>query len=160
MTDRRERRIRLGIILMMVGIVFFAWERFDFLESESILLLLGLGFLGGYLWKRRYGLMVPAGVLMGIGAGKLFEENFASSVDGGQLGLGLGFLSVFAVPLLVERKSHWWPLIPGGFLILSAFDATDDISRILFRHWPLTLVAFGAMLVLAGWLDRGRARSD
>ena len=158
MSDRRKRRIPIGVVLILVGLVFFLRPRFDFLDSEYILLLLGLVFLGAYLWRRRYGFMVPAGVLMGLGLGRLLDAN--SFADGDQLGLGLGFLAIFLVPLAYQRKSHWWPLIPGGVLILSAFEATEDLSRYLFSNWPLALVVVGAVLVVAGWIDRERSGSD
>ena len=145
---------------MLVGLAFFLRPRFDFLDSEYVLLLLGVVFLGAYLWQRRYRLMVPAGVLMGLGVGRLFDENLASFAEGSQLGLGLGFLAIYLVPLLYQRKSHWWPLIPGGVLILSAFESTENIARYLFDHWPLALVAAGALLVVLGWIDRERERSS
>ena len=145
---------------MLVGLAFFLRPRFDFLDSEYILLLLGVVFLACYLWQRRYGLMVPAGVLMGLGVGRLFDENLASFAEGSQLGLGFGFLAIFLVPLAYQRKSHWWPLIPGGVLILSAFEQTENVARVLFEYWPLALVAAGAVLVAAGWLGRKRESSS
>ena len=159
MSDRRRRRTRIGFIMILIGLAFFLRPRFDFLDSEYILLLLGVVFLGAYLWQRRYGLMEPAGVLMGLGVGRLFDENLASFAEGTQLGLGLGFLAIYLVPLLYQRKSHWWPLIPGGVLILSAFEQTEKVARVLFEYWPLALIVVGALLVVVGWIDRERARS-
>lgn len=159
MSDRRRRRTRIGFIMILIGLAFFLRPRFDFLDSEYILLLLGVVFLGAYLWQRRYGLMVPAGVLMGLGVGRFFDENLASFAEGTQLGLGLGFLAIYLVPLLYQRKSHWWPLIPGGVLILSAFEQTEKVARVLFEYWPLALIVVGALLVVVGWIDRERARS-
>ena len=157
MRDRRKRRMRIGVILMVVGLFFFFRLRFDFLESEYLLLVIGLVFLGAYLSQKRYGLMVPAGVLMGLGVGRLIDKNLTGFAEGDQLGLGLGFLAVFFVPLVYQRKSHWWPLIPGGVLILSAFESTENIARYLFDHWPLALVAVGALLVVLAWMDRERS---
>ncbi len=157
MSDRPKRRMRIGVVLVLVGLAFFLRPRFDFLDSEYVLLLLGVVFLGAYLWQRRYRLMVPAGVLMGLGVGRLFDENLASFAEGSQLGLGLGFLAIYLVPLVYQRKSHWWPLIPGGVLIASAFEDTEKLARVLFDHWPLALVAVGAVLIVAGWLDRERS---
>lgn len=161
MRDRRMRRIRIGFVLMMVGLVFFFRPRFDdFFESEYVLLVMGLVFLGAYLSQKRYWLMVPAGVLMGLGVGRLLDKNLTGFAEGDQLGLGVGFLAIYLVPLLYQRKSHWWPLIPGGVLILSAFESTENIARYLFDHWPLALVAAGALLVVLGWIDRERERSS
>ena len=157
MSDRRKRRMRIGVILMVVGLFFFLRLRFDFLESEYLLLVIGLVFLGAYLSQKRYGLMVPAGVLMGLGVGRLIDKNLTGFAEGDQLGLGLGFLAVFFVPLVYQRKSHWWPLIPGGVLVLSAFESTENIARYLFDHWPLALVAVGALLVVLAWMDRERS---
>jgi hypothetical protein len=150
----------VGVVLIVVGVAFFLRPRFDFFESEYLLLLLGALFLGGYLWQRRYGLMVPAGVLLGLGAGQLLDGALSGPTQWGQLALGLGFLGVFAVPLALGDRSHWWPLIPGAVLILSALEQTEDLVRYLFENWPLLLVLIGVALVTAGWFGRGRSRSS
>ena len=150
----------MGTILIVVGAAFWLRPSFDFFESEYFLLALGAIFLGAYLWRRRYGLMVPAGVLLGLGAGQILDAGRRGPIEWDQLGLGLGFLAVFLVPLAYERKSHWWPLIPASVLVLSAFDQTADIARLLFENWPIALVVGGVLLIVAGWLDRGRTRSS
>ena len=51
MSDRLTRRMRIGTILIVIGLVFFLRPRFDFFDSEYVFLLLGIGFLVGYLWQ-------------------------------------------------------------------------------------------------------------
>lgn len=160
MRDPQRRRATAGVVLIVVGAAFLLRPKFDYFESEYLLLLVGALFLGGYLWRRRYGLMIPAGVLLGLGTGQLLQENLGAGTNWELLALGLGFLAIYAVPLLVGSRSHWWPLIPGGVLVLSALEQTEDLVRLLFEHWPLVLVLVGLVLLADALLLRGRKRSS
>ena len=72
------------------------------------------------------------------------------------LGMGFGFLAIFLIPLVYERRTHWWPLIPGSVLILISIRQADDIVHYLFtKGWPLILVIIGVMILLGAF---GRSR--
>jgi hypothetical protein len=54
-------------------------------------------------------------------------------------------------------KALWWPLIPGGILLLVALVvlAEEGIGADLLRWWPLLLIGAGLVMVL-GYLSRQR----
>lgn len=159
MAELEKRRITAGAVLIAVGLALYALERMEGLGGEVVLAVLGLAFLVGYLWRRAYPLLVPAGILLGLAVGIYLDDALASGVEGVVLGLGCGFLFIYVVGLAYERRNVWWPLFPGAALVLLAFPVTEELVRRAFESWPLLLVAVGALLVIAG-LVRSKGRPE
>jgi len=110
-----------GVILIVIGVTLFAIQWLD-LDADVIVLVIGLVFAGAYSATRRYGLLIPAGILTGLGAGILLED-FGATREPVALGLGLGFLAIYGVDLIALRspeRARWWPLIPGAILTVIA----------------------------------------
>ena len=60
------------------------------------------------------------------------------------------------IALLYEKRAHWWPLIPGAVLLISAFEMGEDLMRFLFSGgWPLVLVLIGVIILLGTFTKRG-----
>jgi hypothetical protein len=157
MSSNRNRSVAAGLVLIGVGSILFLLNRIEGIGQPAILLVLGTIFLAGYVYSRQYGLMVPAGILLGLGAGSLAEEGWLEFGDPSKLGLGAGFIAIFLVPLIVEHRSHWWPLIPGAILVLLGFPDTEKAVRWLFDNWPVILIGVGVLVLLGGLLRRPRA---
>ena len=152
----RQSRWIAGLILIAVGLGFFFLRGDGVSGTQTVAVVISAVFLVAYLLRRSYGLLVPAGILLGLGFGDLLE--FGSIDDGTTFGLGCGFVFIYLVALLVERSSHWWPLIPGVVLILGSFDNLRQIGSLLYEYWPLALVAVGLLIIfgfLGGDRDRG-----
>ena len=141
-----------GVILIVIGVTLFAIQWLH-LDANVIVLVIGLVFAGAYAATRRYGLLIPAGILTGLGAGIVLED-FGLSREPVVLGLGLGFLAIYAVDLLrggSRDRARWWPLIPGAILIVIAAGGGafgDEGARAVERGWPIILIAIGAWLLL------------
>jgi len=71
------------------------------------------------------------------------------------LGLGFGFIAVYLIPLVYERRSHWWPLIPGGVLLINAFSSFQKFVNVVFDNWPLALVVVGIIVLLGAFRGQG-----
>jgi len=141
-----------GVILIAVGVTLFAVQLLH-LDGDVIVLVIGMVFATAFVATRRYGLLIAAAILTGLGAGILLEDLGVA----GQpvvLGLGLGFLAIYLVDALTSgaiRSARWWPLIPGAILTLiagaeSTFGA--DGARLIARGWPVLLIAAGAWLLV------------
>ena len=157
-SDRQKRRVTAGIVLVVVGLALFVFERFEDIGHGAVLSLVGAAFLVAYFLRRNYGLLVPGGILTGLGLGELGERTLSSfSDDPTLLGLGLGFLAIYGIALAFERRSHFWPLIPGIVLVLLALPGTDELLDLLFDNWPLLLAAIGVVLLLSGLRGRRSA---
>lgn len=150
----------VAAVLIVLGMIGLAA---DYLGGDQVIVLaVGLVFLAVYLWNRRYGFLVPGGILTGLGAGLA-----AGMASGGAepvlvpAGLGAGFLLIYALDLLVSGGvERWWPLIPGSILLVfGPFDGAgaSGAPRAAAFWPPLVLVAFG-ILIVAGltWRRGGR----
>lgn len=147
-----------GVILIAVGVTLFAVQLLN-LDGDVIVLVIGLIFAAAYTATRRYGLLIPAGILSGLGTGILLED-YGLMGEPVVLGLGLGFLAIYAVDLLAagaREPGRWWPLIPGTILtIIAGAESTfgPDGARLIAQGWPILLIAAGAWILL-----RGRTRA-
>jgi hypothetical protein len=143
-----------GVILIAVGATLFAVQLLN-LDGDVIVVVIGLIFAAAYAATRRYGLLIPAGVLTGLGTGILLED-YGVMGEPVVLGLGLGFLAIYAVDLIstgAREPGRWWPLIPGGILtVIAAAESTfgAEGARLISQGWPIVLIAAGAWLLLRG----------
>lgn len=150
MSTQRNRRATAGVVLIAVGLALYLLERVEGLDHGAILALVGAGFLVAYFLRRNYGLLVPGGILTGLGLGRLADRTLSTLGDPTLLGLGLGFLSIYAIALAFERRTQVWPLIPGTILVLLAVPGTERLFELLFDNWPLLLAAIGVVLLVTG----------
>jgi len=147
--NANPRQIIPGLILIALGIAFLLMQYFEF-GPGLFLTLLGLVFLIPYAFTRSYGLLIPGGILAGIGIGLVFERVLARPDVTVSMGLGLGFIAIFVVQRVVAGASHWWPLVPGGILLLVGLAETmPQAQQVLERGWPVILIVIG-LGILAG----------
>lgn len=154
MSDLRRRRIGAGLVLIVIGVGLYLQQHYTSIGDEAVLLILGAAFLGGYFYKRQYGLLIPGCLLLGSGLGSTGEAWIDSTADSTLLGLGLGFLAIWVLGFLVEKRKHFWPLIPSAVLILTALPLTDDLVSYLFENWQLILILIGVCLLVAAFLGK------
>jgi hypothetical protein len=141
-----------GVILIAVGATLFAVQLLH-LDADVIVLVIGLVFASAFAATRRYGLLIPAGIMTGLGAGILLEDIGAKG-EPAMLGLGLGFLAIYAVDALssgARAPGRWWPLIPGAIItVIAGASGTfgQESARAIEQGWPILLIAVGAWLVM------------
>jgi hypothetical protein len=138
-----------GAALVVIGVVAFALQYFQGPGRAVVLLLAGGSFVAAYFFSDIYGLLVPGGILVGLGLGSLGEWWGVSVRDPNAAGLGIGFVAIYVIERLYRRRAHWWPLIPGFILIVSGFGARfGDVGHILWRSLPAILIVLGVVLVV------------
>jgi hypothetical protein len=156
MTDRRS--LTLGLVLLFVGLYFLLWRSFRFSGPGAILILIGAVFFTLSAIRRWRGPLLPAGILLGLGAGFLLQDSLTSTLPRWAtllLGLGAGFLLVAAIDRAADRDRRPPPLVPGlvlvGVALLAAIaqqvDLTEPLAR-LAELWPWALVLAGVALVV------------
>lgn len=149
-----------GIALIVIGLLTLAGQVLD-LQNLGLLVLpaLALIFLAWGLITRTFGLIIPGGILAGIGLGAIVVEQ--SWVPMGEMTQGGVFLLCFAagwvlislLSVFTSERLQWWPLIPGGILgaigvLLLAGDAGVKVLELLGYAWPVALIIAGLYLVL------------
>jgi hypothetical protein len=143
-----------GVILIVVGVTLFAVQLLH-LDADVIVLVIGLVFATAFAGTRRYGLLIPAGILTGLGVGILLED-FGVQGEPVLLGLGLGFLAIYGADFLTtgaHAPGRWWPLIPGAILtVIAGAESTfgAEGARVIQQAWPILLIAAGAWFLLRG----------
>jgi hypothetical protein len=138
----------LGLLLIGLG-AFLAVVLLTDLGGEVIVLTVGVVFLLAYAFTRTYGLLIPGGIVTGLGAGILIES--AGGPTGTVvLGLGAGFLTIALVDVLVSpgREAWWWPLIPGGILTVTGASDTAGWQNTGAFVVPAVLIAVGLLIML------------
>jgi len=151
--SKRRQRLIAGLTLILLGLALFALDRIEGLGQAAVFFLVGGAFLAAYLARREYGFLIPAGVLLGLGLGKIGRHGLLGFADNPlPFGLGCGFVSIWVIALLYQRRSPWWPLIPGAILILVGLPDTEVWLQAVRDNWPLLLVVAGVIVLLAGLL--------
>jgi hypothetical protein len=156
--------ISTALMLIGIGVFLIAAQVFDI----GVLVLLGLGAaftLWGIL-TRAAGLLIPGGILNGIGLGALTIEQLLPNLDGDAEGgvfllcFALGWASIALLSAIFTSDRQWWALVPatilaliggavlGGGIWARALELASD-------YWPLVLVVIGAWMLL----ERGRGET-
>ena len=136
-----------GLSLIILGISILLAQYFAF-GPGVFLTMLALVFLIPYTLTHSYSLLIPGCVLAGIGLGLLFGRALARPDTAVAIGLGLSFIVIYIVQAFIAGESHWWPLIPGGILVLVGLAETvPDMQPVIERGWPIVLILIGLGIV-------------
>jgi hypothetical protein len=135
--------------LVVIGLVVLALQYAHGPGRAVVLLLAGGSFIATYFYTEIYGLLIPGGVLFGLGLGSLGEWRDVAVRDPNAVGVGIGFVAIYAIERLYRHRAHWWPLVPGVILVGSGLGARfGEIGPILWRWAPAILIVLGVVLVV------------
>lgn len=153
----RRNRIISGLVLILLGGLFLLNQIVQ-IPSVGNLFLPGLGLIF-LIWgavTRTGGLLIPGGILTGIGAGVYLMETLP--LEGTQqpgvflMTFGGGFALITLLSLVFSDEKHWWALIPGGILAaigaaLYMGGAALDVLEMIGRFWPVALILVGIWVI-------------
>ncbi len=141
----RRQGIILGVGLIILGIAFLIAHLLGNWGDVLTSLVIGVGFLLWYADRRRYGLLIPGALFIGVGLGAIAERLTPHGAFD-TIGLGLGFLLIYGIDWLTTHANRWWPLLPGLFLLLSGLGDTYPLMNRL--GWPIAIIIAGILLLL------------
>ena len=154
-----RRGLNLGVALVALGIYFILYRSLHFRGPGPILLLIGAILLAFSALREFRGPVVPAGVLLGLGAGFLLRDplqrwmpHWATLL----LGLGAGLLLAGGLGRVTGQERRAAPIVPGIVLVVIALGAAleqnvaipESFYESLWKLWPFAFVVAGAILVL------------
>ena len=151
----------VGFVLVLIGggaLVSELLPDFD----RYVPLAIGLGLLAVFFVTRSYIALIFGALLTGVGAGLLVSDMLPGIKDDGPgavLGLAGGFLGIWLVSWLTKVKEHhFWPLIPGGILLLVGIGLVLDLFENDLSRWvvPAIVVGIGVLVMVAGYLRMSR----
>jgi len=160
-----RRGLNFGIALVAIGIYFLLRRQLHLRGPGPILLLIGTILLAISALREFRGPVVPAGVLIGLGAGFLLRDPLEPWMPGWAtllLCLGSGLLLAAGIDRFVGRERRPTPLVPGVILVaIAAVTAVsrnlripDNLYDVAWRLWPWALVAAGVILVVHAMRSR------
>ena len=152
MEAQKRQRLLAGLVLVVIGLVLFALNRVGNIGPWAIFFIVGSAFLTAYFYQREYGFLIPACILLGLGAGNVGADFFDFGLSA-RLGLGLGFIAIYVIAFVYERerRTQWWPLIPGTVLIVTSLTRVRYIVEFMVDNWPLALVILGILIMLGAF---------
>lgn len=157
-TEKRHRLV-WGIVLVGIGLWMLVSNLTDWNLGAAFPLGLGLLFLVWGSVSRKLGLLIPGGILSGIGAGALLLAGPFSGLEepasGGlfMLSFAVGWALITLASALFIHETAWWPLIPGGIMAfiggaLLIGGPALEVLEYFGQGWPIVLIAVGLYLIL------------
>jgi len=146
-TGMGDPRRMVGLLLIAGGLL---WALIAITDLDGTVVVPGVGmvFLVAYLVTRRYGLLIPGGIVTGLGIGLVVAAQGGPG-EAVVLGLGLGFVAITAFDaMLGDGGAAWWPLIPGGILTVVGASQIAGIHDIGIYLVPAALIVVGLLMLL------------
>ncbi len=153
-----------GVILIVIGLGMLLFQLID--QPLLFPLALGTVFLAAGIVTRKAGLLVPGGIIGGVGLGALFIETGwlypTGSVESGGVFLiafSMGWFLITLLSKLFTSETQTWALIPGGIIAaiggLVLMGQTGlGILEVAGRFWPVILVVIGLRIIYGWWKER------
>ncbi len=144
--------IAIGVLALVAQVVKSDWLGMLFLPT------LGLIFLAWGSLTRKVGLLIPGGIISGLGLGAMLVESplgqLGDPARGGLflLAFALGWGLITLLSALFTSQTHWWPLIPGSIMAvvggaLLVGNIAPQILTVMGSLWPLGLIILGLYLL-------------
>ncbi|MCA9917683.1 MAG: hypothetical protein KC445_07015 [Anaerolineales bacterium] len=152
-----------GLILLAIGLIALAGQfvTISLPENFGLLIVPGLGalFLVSGILSRKAGLMIPGGILSGVGWGVYAISGPFSIWQGDNEGgvflifLGLGFGLITVATAVFTKETHWWALIPGSIIAFVGVSilfggAFMTVLAFVGKLWPVILILLGISILI------------
>lgn len=160
-----RRGLNIGIVLVGLGLFFLLRRELHLSGPGPVLLVIGAILFTFSALRHFRGPVVPASVLLGLGAGFLLRDLLDPWMPPWAtilLGLGGGLLLAAGIDRQAGRERRPSTLGPGIILVAIAAAAAlatnlrvpETVVDALWSLWPWALVAAGVILVVQGMRRR------
>jgi hypothetical protein len=163
-TEDARGGLTAGIILIVIGLGLLASR---FLSLDNLFPLgLGMIFILAGVLKRSAGLLIPGGIISGVGLGIVVTQNGLLAgmgvFDSGALMLlcmAVGWFSIIVLSKLFTDETQIWPVFPGGAMAvigsLMLMGANGlEVLKFLGSYWPAVLILIGISVMVQAWREQ------
>lgn len=159
-----KHNLATGLVLVVLGAGLLLFQIFDLPMFFPI--VLGCIFLAAGIIKRSAGLLIPGGIISGVGLATLATtQNWLfpmGSTEAGGLFLvlfSMGWFSIALLSKLFTAETQTWALIPGAILaaiggLVLMGERGITVLKLVGTYWPLVLVVIGAAILIGWWKER------
>ncbi len=159
----QNNRMVAGFAIIAIGLLALAAQ---FVQSALlgmlVLPVLGIIFIAWGWVTRTPGLLIPGGILTGLGVGTILITNVMTGLDSMAQGgvfmicMALGFAAIFPMAWFVSQVKMWWALIVATILGLLGVGLMTggmllDLFKLAGYLWPLVLVVIGGSILYKAW---------
>lgn len=163
--NKRNGRFVAGAILVTIGILTLLGNLVKNVDLAMwIVPAIGLVFLISGLVTRNRGLLIPGGIVGGVGGALIVMQALGDRLtENGKGGLfllvfSLGWLLIAVLSLVVPNEEGkyrfmYWPLIPGGILaaigaLVIQGESGLQVLNYIGQGWPVVMIGIGLYLLL------------
>jgi hypothetical protein len=166
--NKRDAALVAGVLFIICGMVLLLDQNLK-TGWLSLLLLpaIGLSFLYGGYRTQKYGLIIPGGLLTGLGIGvfifftRLLDLGWANRVGFLLLAFGFGWAIVVLATYLLFNHIPWWAVVTGaviasiGLVFLLTPMRVTDFALYVGCALGLAMLAWGVSRRLFGLIIPG-----
>lgn len=158
-SDSRRGRLVAGIVMLVVAALALAAPHLPWaLSGRALPALLGVGFIVWAALARSCGLLVPGGILLGVGVGLWLQPEYGPAALMFAMAGGFLSISLLSVALFGRGKSAWWTVWPAlglcaAGLVVGGGSEVRQFLRFAASYWPYALL-LGAVLLIASALRK------
>ena len=120
------------------------------------MIVMGVAFVVWAALARTAGLLVPGGVILGVGTGLWLRGAYGPAAFLLSLAAGFLLISVLSLALFGRGgRSTWWTVWPAGGLTIAAAAVgggpeVRELFRALRDYWPYALLVAALALIASG----------
>lgn len=156
---RRGRVVAGGVLLAVALSALLAPYLPRAMSGVLMPALLGVVFIVWGALARSRGLLVPGGILVGVGVGAWLQLSYGPAAFLLALAGGFLLISVLSFALFGAERCHRWTIWPAlGLGIAAAVTGGGPEVRAVFRalhdYWPYALILVALLLIGSGLRDR------
>lgn len=163
----KRENIAWGLILILVGVGFLAYQMFPNLFAGFawpwLMVMLGAIFVLMALVTRTGGMIVPGVILLGLGGIFLYQTRtgdwdswaYLWTLMPGLAGLGL-FLGSLIDREMRPARMVGLIMLAAGLMMLAIFGGFFGLSPELLRFWPVVLIIAGAVVFFRAMRPRSQ----
>ena len=142
----------VAVILLVIAAFALLGPQLPFGWRNTLLPCMGVVFIIWAALARSPGLVIPGGILVGVGTGILLKDAYGPGAFLLSMAAGFGLVALLTRMLFPSRKGSWWPLWPMAGLTFAGLVqfAGSDFRRTLREIgpiWPYILIAVALYLL-------------